>query len=205
MYGHAEVVELFAAHGALSSPNNSVRRACPLRPRANCGCELRPPAAAQGRHSLLSTASAGGHTDVLKVLLERGESTERFKKGALSPLHVASFHGRAGAAQLLVEKGADLDVKNQYGETPLDIAMKSVHCARTPRARAAAAPPRASTPAAARTSGVARDGGSAAQGGRAQTTRLVWWQQRWPRGGGRGLHPRDRFARGSNGVALRCL
>lgn len=75
---------------------------------------------------------------MLKVLLERGESTDGHKKGALSPLHVASFHGRAGAAQLLVEKGADLDVKNQYGETPLDIAMKSVHCARTPRA----APPR---------------------------------------------------------------
>jgi hypothetical protein len=40
-----------------------------------------------------------------------------------APLHAAAFHGWNEVIRFLVEKGAHIDAKDMYGETPLSIAM----------------------------------------------------------------------------------
>jgi ankyrin repeat protein len=38
-------------------------------------------------------------------------------------LHYAAFNGHKEIAELLIAKGADLNAKNNYGNTPLDLAI----------------------------------------------------------------------------------
>ena len=39
-----------------------------------------------------------------------------------NPLHIASANGHKAVAELLISSGADLNAKNEDGETPLDYA-----------------------------------------------------------------------------------
>lgn len=43
-----------------------------------------------------------------------------------TPLHDASSNGHVRLVKLLVEKGADINVKNKRGKTPLDVAAAGI-------------------------------------------------------------------------------
>jgi hypothetical protein len=49
------------------------------------------------------------------------------KKGSLTPLHVAAYHGNKEEAELLVAKGADVNVKDKDDVTPLHVATNHGH------------------------------------------------------------------------------
>jgi len=51
----------------------------------------------------LDTAAFNGHTDVVRLLLEKGANIE-----ATTPLHTAAYNGHIGVVRLLLEKGANL-------------------------------------------------------------------------------------------------
>ncbi len=42
-----------------------------------------------------------------------------------TPLHLASLYGHEEVAGLLVEAGADPNIKNNIGKSPLDLAVES--------------------------------------------------------------------------------
>jgi ankyrin repeat protein len=45
----------------------------------------------------------------------------------VSPLHYAAYYGEKEVAELLIAKGADVNAKDEDGETPLDWAIEKNH------------------------------------------------------------------------------
>jgi peptidoglycan/LPS O-acetylase OafA/YrhL len=72
------------------------------------------------RQSPLAWAVIGGEIEVVEYLLEAGADPSARYGDRNTALHTAAFFGRAGAAALLLEAGAELDARNVFGETPLD-------------------------------------------------------------------------------------
>ncbi|KAF3318582.1 Transient receptor putative cation channel sub A member 1 [Orbilia oligospora] len=74
----------------------------------------------------LHHAAAGGHCGVVKILLERGNARQRYyidtidnaKKGKVA-LYYSVLGGYVDATKLLIAEGANLDVRNDYGQTLL--------------------------------------------------------------------------------------
>ena len=77
----------------------------------------------------VTLAARGGHADALEFLLDRGADVHslsvrfwwRGDKGA-TPLHHAAGNARLGAVRLLLGRGADPNMPDQWGSTPLDWA-----------------------------------------------------------------------------------
>ena len=77
----------------------------------------------------LMKASARGHTEVVKILLEHGaeidyqtkiEPHDNIKdREGLSALMVAAMHCKQNAVELLLDKGAAIDLRNKEGRTAL--------------------------------------------------------------------------------------
>lgn len=57
------------------------------------------------------------------MLLKHGFNVNR-ESTAGTALHEAILHGRLEVSQLLCEHGADVNIKNVHGQTPLDVALK---------------------------------------------------------------------------------
>ena len=64
-------------------------------------------------------------TDVIERLLHEGADVNR-QTGlyAETPLHLAARYNYTEAVRLLLDIGADINLKNHYNETPLDEAHK---------------------------------------------------------------------------------
>jgi hypothetical protein len=58
----------------------------------------------------------------VKYLLELGEDIHAKNKNGETALHGSSYRGFTSVTQLLVDRGADLDVPNVLGWTPLGVA-----------------------------------------------------------------------------------
>ena len=77
----------------------------------------------------LHQAAKCGHFKISKLLLDHTSfSLQNFdinvrNKWQDTPLHVACHKGHSNIAMLLIQKGADRDAKNKYGETPLDLVQ----------------------------------------------------------------------------------
>ena len=79
---------------------------------------------ADTRHRATALAAQHGQTDVLRLLLDAGEDPNRFNPrgfhGHSTPLHQAVWSGHLDTVQLLVERGARLDIRDTVWQgTPL--------------------------------------------------------------------------------------
>jgi ankyrin repeat protein len=89
---------------------------------------LLPTADAEARHRALSLAVQEGHVGIVRLLLDAGEDPNRYNlegnHSHSTPLHQAVLGGNEAVVRLLVERGAQLDIRDTiwYG-TPLDWAI----------------------------------------------------------------------------------
>ena len=93
---------------------------------------LLPLADAPERHSALALAAQLGHVDVVRLLLDGGESPDRYNPdgmhGHATPLHQAALNGHEAVVRLLVERAARLDIPDKYWQgTPRDWAEYGGH------------------------------------------------------------------------------
>jgi ankyrin repeat protein len=73
-----------------------------------------------GNTPLMYTAIYG-HTAAMGALLSAGADVNHTDKGGETALHRASSYGHLDAARLLVDAGARMDVRNLYGQRPVDV------------------------------------------------------------------------------------
>ena len=70
----------------------------------------------------LLSASAYGHLEVVRYLLEHGADRGKADEEGYTSLHRAAYSGHLETAKLLVVYGADLNVRENYGRLPIDVA-----------------------------------------------------------------------------------
>jgi ankyrin repeat protein len=76
----------------------------------------------------LILASAKGDTNAVKDLLDKGVAVDtRDPDGGTTPLGHAAWFGNAATAQLLIERGADVNAKKTDGATVLQLATLRKH------------------------------------------------------------------------------
>ncbi|KAF8417598.1 hypothetical protein EV426DRAFT_578107 [Tirmania nivea] len=75
----------------------------------------------------LHCASASGHQEIAKLLIERGADIAAAGRGGNTPLHSASSNGHQEVAKLLIERGADIAAAGRGGDTPLHSASSNGH------------------------------------------------------------------------------
>ncbi|GFU11199.1 ankyrin-3 [Nephila pilipes] len=79
--------------------------------------------ALQEEYGLLHKSVKIGHMIVTKVLLENGFKIDAcWKEKHSTPLHLAVMHDHFEISKILLSKGADPNIQNEYGFTPLHIA-----------------------------------------------------------------------------------
>lgn len=100
-HGRSAVVEYLLAHGAK-----------PL----GCDSFSRP---------ALSAAVVSGDLKLVKLMLEKHAELDAVSKERRSALHEAAERGFLEAARLLVRHGARQNLKNQYEQTPADLAREA--------------------------------------------------------------------------------
>ena len=71
-------------------------------------------------------AAEEGSIEAVKQHLAAGADVNA-KRYGWTPLHYAVYYGHKEIAELLIAKGADVNVKNEDGETPLDWANWRSH------------------------------------------------------------------------------
>jgi uncharacterized protein len=70
---------------------------------------------------------AAPHTEILKLLLEKGASVNVQRKGGSSPLEEAARAGNIDGVKLLLEAGANPELRNKDGKTALSKAVQYNH------------------------------------------------------------------------------
>jgi hypothetical protein len=60
--------------------------------------------------------------DAVRIAVELGSDVNAANADGLTAMHGAAANGADGVVQFLVEKGAKLDVRDKYQQTPLSIA-----------------------------------------------------------------------------------
>lgn len=93
----------------------------------------------------LHNASSYGHLDIAALLIKYNTVVNATDKWGFTPLHEAAQKGRTQLSALLLAHGADPFLKNQEGQTPIDLA--SAEDVRSLLQDAMAAHPAPSTPA----------------------------------------------------------
>ena len=70
-----------------------------------------------------------GHVDAALLLLDKGADVHKASKSNRTPLHEASYNGHIDVVRLLLAYGADadLDVKDESGDTPVADAKSQGH------------------------------------------------------------------------------
>lgn len=104
-FGHLEAAEYLVTAGAsINAPANNALQATPLQ-----------------------SAVAGGHANIVKMLLKNGAHPNVRAQGGLTPLHTAAINGDVESIQLLILAGADLHIRSDDNKLPLDLAQEKGH------------------------------------------------------------------------------
>ena len=72
-----------------------------------------------GRHDIFVAAATGNIERVTTLLAMRPELSRRALKGGSTPLHVAARIGKPEVAKLLLDAGANVQARDEEGQTPL--------------------------------------------------------------------------------------
>ena len=64
-------------------------------------------------------------SDIAELLLERAANVNEKDNDNATPLHLASYNSRLKIVRVLLDHGANIDVENAQGETPLQIVLRS--------------------------------------------------------------------------------
>lgn len=75
----------------------------------------------------LHGAVAGGHTEVVTLLLDAGANPNAKQRGGWTPLHGAANHGDVEQVSLLLAAGADRSLTSDGGKTARDMADAKNH------------------------------------------------------------------------------
>jgi ankyrin repeat protein len=89
---------------------------------------LLPFASTDARHSALSLAAQQGHAEIVRALLDAGEDPNRYNPAGnhphCTPLHQAVLGGHLAVVELLIARGARLDIRDTiWNGTPLGWAL----------------------------------------------------------------------------------
>ena len=71
----------------------------------------------------IHAAAAGKHADVIKVLIDHGCSPNAHQHGGWTPLHAAAQAGDIESARVLIAGGADVTIRADNQQRPLDLAL----------------------------------------------------------------------------------
>lgn len=146
--GHQAIVGLLLAQGAdVTLRNNDGETPLQVAERAKQEEVARllratgGPAAPSGGGSIFEAAKAGDVEGVRKLL---AQSPALLNQGDVAfgatPLHWAALRGQADVTKLLLAQGADVNVRNKDGETPLQVAERAKRSAVAQLLKGAAAP-----------------------------------------------------------------
>jgi hypothetical protein len=120
VFGYEDAAQALVRRGA---PVNDLPTAAGLG-RLEDARRMLPAADSENRHRALALGALLGRTETVRLLLDVGEDPNRnnpegMHSGA-TPLHHAAFHGPREMVELLISRGARLDLKDScYQGTPL--------------------------------------------------------------------------------------
>jgi uncharacterized protein len=77
-----------------------------------------------GRTPLINAVSAEYYLPLIEYLLEKGANVNAQDKSGWAALHFCAQDNKLEVAELLIKNGATVDIKDQWGNTPL---MRSVN------------------------------------------------------------------------------
>lgn len=77
--------------------------------------------------SALVSASAAGDVNTVKALLDSGTPANGLDQAGESALHAACWSGKTEVVKLLLNRGADPEIKKADGASPLSLAMGQKH------------------------------------------------------------------------------
>lgn len=80
----------------------------------------------EDRHQPLCDAVLHNDMDSFNALLLNGENVDCIDYNETTPLILAAFYGRCEMAAKLIEKGANLNARDAYGNTPLSHACSRI-------------------------------------------------------------------------------
>jgi ankyrin repeat protein len=72
----------------------------------------------------LHYAASGGHTEIIRLLLDENAYIDAESPNGTTPLMMAARYGNSKAVQLLIEEGSDIQLKNQLGLGAIDFAKQ---------------------------------------------------------------------------------
>lgn len=75
----------------------------------------------------LTLAAAGGHLDIVRLLLSKGADIDARTKRLETPLYFAAANGYSKVVSLLVDVPAGIDLTDYEGRTPLMVAARAGH------------------------------------------------------------------------------
>ncbi len=104
-FGHLEAADYLVKAGA--SVNTSSNNALNVTP--------------------LQSAAAGGHANIVRMLLKNGANPNVRERSGFTPLHAAAANGNVECIHLLIFGGADLHARSDDGKLPLDLALEKEH------------------------------------------------------------------------------
>jgi hypothetical protein len=114
-------IEAAALHGEFDSVHALLARGARLTlpvaaalGRTDDAQRLLPTAKSDERHLALTLSALFGHVEIVRLLLDVGEDPNRYNAGHShsTPLHEAAGAGHEAVVQLLIERGARLDLKD---------------------------------------------------------------------------------------------